>query len=263
MAFLLPFLPGRVSAPPQILQNLFLTESVHRLPITPVLERSELLGLGELLHRFTLPYAVVTRYDVKDRICQDKEATIDPASVALRLFVKSIDATIVLIDLDRAKATLRQYRRHRGGPSMPLVEVTQRVQVDVRQSIAICHMKRTAAVHEAGDAPDSSTGHGLKPGVHQGDAPRLGKTRMHVHAVLLYMDRNVRCMEKIIGEIFLDHIPLVSKAYDEIVASEGRVILHDVPENRLAPDLHHRLRAHVRFFANSSAATTGKYDHFH
>src|SRR5262245_321582 len=97
-----------------------------------MLERPELLALCELFHWLTLPYAVVAGYDVKDRTCQDKEATIDPAPVAVRLFLKSVDAAIALIDLDGAKATLWHYRRYRSSPLMLIVEIAQRVQVDVR-----------------------------------------------------------------------------------------------------------------------------------
>src|SRR5262245_36717929 len=40
-------------------------------------------------------------------------------------------------------------------------------------------------------------------------------------------------------------------------------IFHDVPKNRLVPDLHHRLWPHVRFFANTCAATTREENYFH
>src|ERR1700682_2580706 len=104
MAFRLPFLPRGVSSPPQILDNLFLAERVHRLPIAAMLKRAELLVLRELYHRFTLPNAIIACNHVKDRACQYEKTTIDPASVAVRLLVESIDATVVVIDFDGAEA---------------------------------------------------------------------------------------------------------------------------------------------------------------
>jgi len=40
---------------------------------------------------------------------------------------------------------------------------------------------------------------------------------MDFHAVLRHVERHVRHVEKIIGEILLDDVPLVTEAYDEIV----------------------------------------------
>ena len=96
-----------------------------------MLEGSEPLALRELGHWLTLPYAIVACNDIKDRARQHEEPTIDPAPVAGWLLLKSIDAIVALIDLDRAEAALRQYSRHRGSPSMRLVEFTQRPQVDI------------------------------------------------------------------------------------------------------------------------------------
>src|SRR5262245_64769332 len=123
LPFDLPLLPRGVSASPLFLQNIFLPESIHGLPITSMLEGSELLAPRELGHRLTLPDAVISRNDVKDRACQHEESTVDPASVAGRLLVKSVDAIVALMDLDRAEATLRQHGCHCGSPSMLLVDI--------------------------------------------------------------------------------------------------------------------------------------------
>src|SRR5262245_50865232 len=133
--------------------------------------------------------------------------------------MKSTNAIVAVMDLDRAETTLRQYNGHCGGPSMLFVEFTQPTQVNISQPIAIRHVKR-ATIKETTNALNSAPCHGVKAGVHQGDAPRLSETCMHIHAVILHMDRDIRGVEKIISKILLDHISLIPKAYNKVVVPE-------------------------------------------
>ena len=48
-------------------------------------------------------------------------------------------------------------------------------------------------------------------------------------------------MQEVVGEVFLDHVALVAAADHEVIDAVGGVDFHDVPENRLAADLDHRL----------------------
>ena len=60
-------------------------------------------------------------------------------------------------------------------------------------------------------------------------------------------------MKQIIGKIFLYQISFVAKANHEIGDAEGGVALHDVPEDRLAADLHHGLGADFGLFGQARA----------
>ena len=70
-------------------------------------------------------------------------------------------------------------------------------------------------------------------------------------------------MQEIIREIFLDDVALVAEADDELRDAEGRVELHDVPEDGLRADLHHGLRARVRFLGDARALAAGENHALH
>ena len=70
-------------------------------------------------------------------------------------------------------------------------------------------------------------------------------------------------MQGQIGEIFLHHIAFVAQANHKISDTKMRVAFHDVPQNRLAADLHHGFGTQHGFFAKSGAETAGENDCFH
>ena len=69
-------------------------------------------------------------------------------------------------------------------------------------------------------------------------------------------------VQEVVGEIFLDDIALVAAADHEVVDAVRRVDLHDVPEDRLAADLDHRLGLQIALFGNASAKPAGQNDDF-
>ena len=81
--------------------------------------------------------------------------------------------------------------------------------------------------------------------------------------VALQVDGHVRAVEDVIGEIFLDQIALVAKADDEVVEAVTAVEHHDVPEDRLAADLDHRLGPDLGFLGKAGAEAAGQQDDFH
>ena len=68
------------------------------------------------------------------------------------------------------------------------------------------------------------------------------------HFVLLHVEGNIGFVEEVVCEVLFDDISFVAKKDNEVVVSVGRVDFHDVPENRLAVDLHHRLGDEIGFF---------------
>ena len=77
------------------------------------------------------------------------------------------------------------------------------------------------------------------------------------------VDRHVGGVQEVVGEILLDHVALVAEADDEIVDAVMGVDLHDVPEDRLAADLDHRLRPQVGFLGDAGAQAAREDDRFH
>ena len=85
----------------------------------------------------------------------------------------------------------------------------------------------------------------------------------HLHPVVGQIEGDVRGMQEVLGEVFLHHVLLVSETDNEIIEPEFRIILHDMPENRLSADLHHRLRLQVTLFTDTRAEPSGQDNNFH
>ena len=65
------------------------------------------------------------------------------------------------------------------------------------------------------------------------------------------------------AEILLDHDPLIPEAQDEIPDPVMGVEFHDVPEDRHAADLDHRLRPRLGLLGDACAAAAGEDDRLH
>ena len=77
------------------------------------------------------------------------------------------------------------------------------------------------------------------------------------------MDSEVIHQSLIVEEIVADDIALIAKANNEVADIEVRIVLHDVPEDRLATDGHHRLGAVLGLFTQTRAKATGEKNCFH
>lgn len=64
-------------------------------------------------------------------------------------------------------------------------------------------------------------------------------------------------------EVLFDHVSLVTATNNKFCVAISRIDLHDVPENWFPPDLNHRLRFEMRFFADSGSFTSRENDDFH
>ena len=78
-----------------------------------------------------------------------------------------------------------------------------------------------------------------------------------------HVERDVRHVQEVVGEVLLDDVALVAAADDEVVDAVRRVDLHDVPEDRLAADLDHRLRLQIALFGDPRAEPAGENDGLH
>ena len=71
------------------------------------------------------------------------------------------------------------------------------------------------------------------------------------------------CRLLVVQEIVLDDVCLVSEAKNEIPMTVLAVVLHDMPQDRLVPDRHHRLWNVLRVFANTGAQSPAEQNNFH
>ena len=83
------------------------------------------------------------------------------------------------------------------------VEGEQRRDVDVGDAVAVGQQERLAA-EVAGDALDASAGLRVGAGVDERDAPGLDLAVVDLHAALLQVERDVRVVQDVVGEVLLD-----------------------------------------------------------
>ena len=110
---------------------------------------------------------------------------------------------------------------------------------------------------------DSSSCLCSKSCVNQGDFPGFTVLLMDGHLVVLKIEGDVAAMEEVVGEIFFDDVPFVSQENDKIVVSIPRVDLHDVPENRMAANLHHGFWDDICLFGKTCAHAACEDKDFH
>src|SRR6185312_11652544 len=67
------------------------------------------------------------------------------------------------------------------------------------------------------------------------------------------LERHVRVVEVVVGEVLLDHPAPVAEAEHEVAEAVPAVQLHDVPEERAAADVDERLRPELGLFAHARA----------
>src|SRR5690349_17383151 len=86
---------------------------------------------------------------------------------------------------------------------------------------------------------------------------------MHLHAVLRKVESDVCHVQEIVSEVLFDYVAPITQAYDEVVDAVMAVQLHDVPQDRTAPDLDHGFRAQDRFLTQAGTQTARQDHRFH
>lgn len=104
---------------------------------------------------------------------------------------------------------------------------------------------------------------GSKSGVNQGDFPGFTVLFMDGHLVVFKIEGDVAAVEEVVGEIFFDDVSFVSQKNDKIVVSIPGVDLHDMPENRMASDLHHGFWDDICLFGKACAHAACEDKDFH
>ena len=106
--------------------------------------------------------------------------------------------------------------------------------IDIAHSIPVGHAKRIFVLQIVRNSFEPSARARIVSGIDQRYPPWLGHALVHLHSVLFHIESDVRHVQEIIREIFLDEISLVSAANNEIVDSVLRIHFQDVPQDRLA-----------------------------
>src|SRR6185503_4052524 len=186
---------------------------------------------------------------------------VDETAVARRLLGESDDG--VAPALDRAVAAGRPHRRDRGELAVAVMEADQFADVHIADAVAIGEAEGILAGQMRADALEAAAGLRVLAGVNERHAPGFGLLLMHDHRVVGHVEGDVRHMQEVVREILLDDVALVATADHEVVGAVRRVDLHDVPEDRAAADLDHRLRPQIALLGDPRAEPAGENDDFH
>ena len=130
---------------------------------------------------------------------------------------------------------------------MATVECNLSRYVKVGDSIAIGHTEGILAFQISSDLFEASPGASIISCVDQRDSPWFGYTLVHLHPVVPQIKRDVGHVHEVVGKVFFNEVALISAADNEIVDSEMRIYLEDMPQNGASSDLNHRLQGVAPF----------------
>ena len=190
-----------------------------------------------------------------------EEAPIDPGVIAIGLLLKPGHSAS--FEMNCAIAPGRLNRRQGGLAALLAVMGNQGGHVHIRHPIAIGETE-AAAIQIGAHTRQATTCLALIPRIHQRHLPGFALALVHLHVVIdVHMERDITGVQEIIGEILLDQIALITAADNKLVNAKMAINFENVPENRLASYLHHRLWLEVGFFAEAGTESASKDNCFH
>src|SRR5918993_3682776 len=89
-----PNTPRRLPAVPELLQDVFVSEGIHVLPVAPVVVDSELIFGNKLAHRLLLPNRVITVDEIEDARFKNEKPSVDEVAVRSGLLPETFDARL-------------------------------------------------------------------------------------------------------------------------------------------------------------------------
>src|SRR5262245_15791859 len=258
----LPDPPWGITTVPDLLQDHFVAESVHVLPIAVVPVDSELVLLNELAQRLLLPNRRVAVDKVHNLGFHDEEASIDDVAIREVLLSKRGDARSFRGEVQHAEAARQLDCRDGRERALLPVKRDEIRDIHVAHAVAIGQTK-CRVVEIIADALEASASHRLLAGIDKRYPPRIARAAVGLDRVIAQIDREIAVTVEEIEEVVLDRVALVTAADHEIVQSMMRIQFHDVPEDRLSADLDKRLRHDSRFFAQPRPVPASKNHDFH
>ena len=221
----------------------------------------QLTLLSQPLDRTLLEGRLIPVDIVEHLRLHDHEASVDDLAVLLLLLAKCQHIS-VLIQLQRALALRKSHRSQRHCLSPLPVMLQQSVKIHIRHPVTVAHHKGlvTYILTHTLDAPSS---HRIKSRVDQRHLPRLGVVVQYLHGIVLQIKAYIAVVKIVVRKILLYHILHISQTYDEIIIPVVSIMLHDMPQYRLAAYLDHRLRPQIIAVADAASETSGQNNYLH
>lgn len=182
---------------------------------------------------------------------KEKEAAVDPVVLDLRLLREL--RHLVPLQLDFPKTRRRIHPQHR--PQFRMIEVVGQLlpQIRIRQPVPICH-------REVLGIPQVFLRCLRHPAPRHVRLPRIGQRHLPIqlmqrlvlhHLVRPHVDRAIRVVHVEVSEIRLHVIRLEPQAEHKTLEPMPRILVQNMPQNRVLPDRHHRLRPKLRLLLDS------------
>ena len=122
------------------------------------------------------------------------------------------------------------------------MKIQQCSYVDVANAIAIGEHK-SLTFQPTPETKQPSPCQGMQSGINQIESPFFAFNVFTCDHSPSEVHREISVEVESLQEIILDELTHVAKRNVEIITSIAGVMFHDVPKNRFAADLHHRLGA--------------------
>ena len=120
----------------------------------------------------------------------------------------------------------------------------QFLNIHITDPITICHHK-SFVTNVFLDTFDTSTSHRIQTCINYRHFPLVKVLIMNNNLTFSFcgiVKRYITIVKKIICEPFFDNMLLIPCTDNKIIKSVIRVFLHNMPQNRLAPNFNHRFR---------------------
>lgn len=202
--------------------------------------RTELSLRDHAVHRHAFEYGAILIDEIDDFGLAHEEAAVDHAAVARTLFAEALHGAAIVRQAQRAVAPRLRHggeRAHRLGRTVPR---DQRGNVHVADAVAISEAE--GAIEQVAGAAQAAAGHGVEPGVQDGDLPVLGIAIEPFDRAGPEIDGKVAGPRHVVEEIGADILDLIPAKDHELAKAVMGIDLHDVPQQRTPADFHHRLR---------------------
>ena len=223
---------------------------VHALPESLVATRREVAVGHDFVDRRGFEKTVFPVEVAREEgAIDDHESAIDEAAGPGRFFLKS--RYQIAIEFQFAEAPLRMDGGNRQQLAGSAVKIEQRGDIDVRHAVAVGQKEFAVFGGEiARGAPHPAAGHGFDAGVGQRHLPVgfEGFAVIDDAALLAQLHGDVGRAGVKIEEIVDELLALVAEAENEAGDAECGVSAHDVPDDRLFADRHHRFREQLGHF---------------
>ena len=204
--------------------------------------------------------ALVAGQKIEDARFEDQEAPIDPALPRDRLLREAVHNSV----FDHQPTEPRRWTNGSDRRELPLLamKLKQRGQIDITDAVSVGH-------HEGGigqpsfEPEQASAGVCFRTGVDQIHRPAFGLRFSAANVTRREVDRQVAGEVVPVEEIALDEVAHVTQCDVEVIEVMLGIVLHDVPQDRPATDLDHRLGASRGFFLKPRAHATCENDNPH